>query len=51
MFITRITTQKNNRNRYNVYIEEKGREKYAFSVDEHTLVNFQLQKGERFNGS
>ena len=38
--ITKITRQKNNPERYNIYIEEK----YAFAVDESLLVKYQLSK-------
>jgi len=40
--ITKITTQKNNAERYNIYLDNK----YAFSVDENVLVQFQLTKGK-----
>ncbi len=38
--ITKITRQKNNPERYNIYIEEK----YAFAVDESLIVKYQLSK-------
>ena len=38
--ITKITRQKNNPERYNIYIEEK----YAFAVDESILIKYQLSK-------
>lgn len=40
--ITKIARQKNNPERYNIYIEEK----YAFAVDETILVKYQLSKGK-----
>lgn len=40
--ITKITRQKNNAERYNIYLDNK----YAFSVDENVLVQFQLTKGK-----
>lgn len=44
--IAKITTQQNNRERYNIYFfDEQERAKYAFSVDENVLVKFSLKKG------
>lgn len=43
--ITKITRQKNNPERYNVFLEEK----YAFSVDEGILVRYQLTKGKELD--
>ena len=40
--ISKITRQKNNPERYNVFIEDK----YAFAVDEGTLIKFGLTKGK-----
>src|SRR5699024_6937593 len=45
MKITRITTQKNNNNRYNIYIDAGAGEAYGFSVDEAVLVEYRLRKG------
>ncbi|UOQ92609.1 recombination regulator RecX [Halobacillus shinanisalinarum] len=42
--ITRITTQKRNKNRYNIFLDRGQGETYGFSVDEDILVKFQLQK-------
>ena len=39
--ITKITQQKKNLDRYNIYLDEK----YAFSVHETVLVKFELTKG------
>ncbi|RXJ00392.1 recombination regulator RecX [Anaerobacillus alkaliphilus] len=39
--ISKITVQKKNKERYNIYIEDV----YSFSVDEAVLINFQLRKG------
>lgn len=39
--ITKITTQKKRKHRYNIFIENK----YAFSVDEDVLVKHKLAKG------
>ncbi|MEK4627174.1 MAG: recombination regulator RecX [Solibacillus sp.] len=40
--VTKITRQKNNAERYNIFLNEK----YAFAVDESTLIKFGLQKGK-----
>ena len=40
--ISKITRQKNNPERYNIYMDEK----YAFAVDEGTLIKFGLTKGK-----
>lgn len=40
--ITRIGRQKNNNERYNLYLDEK----YAFSIDEAVLIKYQLSKGK-----
>jgi len=40
--ITKITRQKNNVERYNIYIEEA----YAFAVDESLIVKYQLTKNK-----
>lgn len=42
--ITRITTQKRNKHRYNVFIDEGQGEKFGFSLDEDILVQFNLRK-------
>lgn len=43
--ITRITTQKKNNQRYNIYIKIDQKQKYAFSVSEDVLVKYHLRKG------
>ena len=43
--IAKISVQKRNSERYNVFLLDKGKEYYAFSVDEKTLIDFQLRKG------
>lgn len=40
--VTKIGRQKNNPERYNIYLDEK----YAFAVDEGTLIRFGLTKGK-----
>lgn len=43
--ITRITTQKKNSQRYNVYVSEGEKESFGFGIDETILIEFQLRKG------
>lgn len=43
--ITRITTQKKNANRYNIFLGNNDSDAYAFSVDEAVLIEFHLRKG------
>lgn len=45
MKITRITTQKKNKQRYNIFITEGDQERYGFSVDEAILIKHHLRKG------
>ncbi|GGF23244.1 regulatory protein RecX [Halobacillus andaensis] len=42
--ITRITTQKKSKNRYNIYLDRGQGEAYGFSVDEDILIKYRLQK-------
>ncbi|MRG87525.1 recombination regulator RecX [Salinibacillus xinjiangensis] len=43
--ITRITTQKRKKSRYNIFIEKGSKDEYAFSVDEDVLIKHMLRKG------
>ncbi|WP_342429931.1 recombination regulator RecX [Neobacillus sp. FSL H8-0543] len=43
--ITKITTQKKNQDRFNVFMDYGKGEEYAFSVDSEVLIKFQLKKG------
>jgi|SRR3954453_19028955 regulatory protein len=43
--LTKITTQKKNKERYNIFMDEGKGEQYAFSVDEAVLIKYQLKKG------
>lgn len=43
--ISRITTQKKNKDRYNIYLLEGDKENYGFSVDETILIEYHLHKG------
>lgn len=45
VIITKITIQKKQTDRYNVFIKDGSSEKYAFSVDEDVLIKYQLKKG------
>lgn len=44
--ITRITTQKKHRGRYNVYIDRGEGEEFGFGVSEDVLVTYALSKGK-----
>ena len=44
--IAKITTQKKNTERFNIFLKNgKGEEEYGFSVDQNVLIKFQLKKG------
>ncbi|PLR83645.1 recombination regulator RecX [Bacillus canaveralius] len=43
--ITKISVQKKNHDRYNIFVDEGKGEKFAFSVDEDVLIKYQLKKG------
>ncbi|SET70948.1 regulatory protein [Oceanobacillus limi] len=43
--ISRITTQKKSKSRYNIYLVEGDRDTYGFSVDEAVLIEHNLRKG------
>ncbi|MBP3952369.1 recombination regulator RecX [Bacillus suaedae] len=43
--ITKITLQKRNKGRYNIFLDRGQGEEYAFSVDEDVLIKYQLKKG------
>src|SRR5690625_558232 len=45
MKISKITTQKKNNHRYNIFLQKGSTEEYAFSVDEDVLIKFHLRKG------
>ncbi|WP_017754322.1 recombination regulator RecX [Calidifontibacillus oryziterrae] len=46
--IVRITTQKNNAERFNIYIDRGNGEEYGFSVDQDVYIEFQLRKGNTY---
>jgi len=45
MIISKITRQKELKDRYNIFTHKNGKDEYAFSVDETILVKYQLRKG------
>ncbi|WFT75907.1 recombination regulator RecX [Halobacillus naozhouensis] len=49
--ITRITTQKKSKNRYNIFLDHGQGEAYGFSVDEELLVKFHLRKSMEIDES
>ncbi|WP_102347647.1 recombination regulator RecX [Bacillus sp. Marseille-P3661] len=49
--IVKITTQKNNKERFNVFIDRGNGEEFGFSVDQDVLIEFQLKKGQTFTES
>lgn len=44
-YITKITTQQKNQDRYNIFIDYGKGEEFAFSVDANVLIKYQLKKG------
>nr|WP_163529363.1 recombination regulator RecX [Halobacillus ihumii] len=49
--ITRITTQKKSKSRYNIFLDHEQGEAYGFSVDEDLLVKFHLHKSMEIDES
>lgn len=45
MEISKITRQKELKDRYNIFTNKHGKEEYLFSVDETILIKYQLRKG------
>jgi len=43
--ISRITTQKKNKQRYNIFLTHEKGDQYSFSVDEAILIEYRLHKG------
>ncbi|MEK4304193.1 MULTISPECIES: recombination regulator RecX [Oceanobacillus] len=43
--ITRITTQKKQKHRYNIFLNTSAGDEYGFSVGEDILIQFRLEKG------
>lgn len=48
--ITKITTQKKHKNRFNIFLNTKQGEEYGFSVDEAILIEYRLRKGMELDG-
>ncbi|WP_099157593.1 recombination regulator RecX [Virgibacillus ndiopensis] len=49
--ITRITTQKKRKNRFNIFLDDGQGEAYGFSVDEAVLIEYKLRKGLELDDS
>ncbi len=47
--ITKITTQKKNKERYNIYLDDGTGERYAFSVHEEIILTHRLKKGSEID--
>lgn len=43
--VTRITTQKNNNERFSIFIDKGSGEEFGFGVDQDVLISFGLRKG------
>ncbi|AZB41889.1 recombination regulator RecX [Bacillus sp. FJAT-42376] len=48
-FVTKITSQQKNAERYNIYLDYGKGEEFGFGVDEHTLIKFGLAKGKELS--
>lgn len=47
--IVRITTQKNNTERFNIFVDRGNGEEYGFSVDQDVFIEFGLRKGNSYS--
>ncbi|MBU7594856.1 recombination regulator RecX [Metabacillus halosaccharovorans] len=47
--ITKITTQKQSTERFNIYLDDGQGEKYAFSVDQDVFIKYNLRKGQEID--
>lgn len=47
--VSRITKQKRNKQRYNIFLEHSGQEAYGFSVEEDTLISETIHKGQELD--
>lgn len=47
--ITKISVQKNNKERFNIFLDKGKGEEYAFSVDEDVLIKYRLTKGMKLD--
>ncbi|MTH55478.1 recombination regulator RecX [Bacillus mangrovi] len=48
-FITKITSQQKNAERYNIFLDYGKGEEFGFGVDEHTLIKYGLGKGKELS--
>jgi len=44
-YITKIVVQRENPERFNIFVNRNGKEEFAFSVDQDILIKYQLRKG------
>src|SRR5699024_1360736 len=53
MKISRITMQKKNKHRYNIFLQRDNEVKdfYGFSVEEESLITFDLRKGKQLTNA
>lgn len=49
--IAKITTQKKNKQRYNIFLTHEKGDQYSFSVDEAVLIEYGLRKGMELTGA
>ncbi|MDQ0228535.1 recombination regulator RecX [Metabacillus niabensis] len=47
--ITKITTQKQSDDRFNIFLDDGSGERFAFSVDQDVLIKFNLKKGKELD--
>lgn len=47
--ISKITVQKKAKQRYNIFVNENGADRYSFSVDEDILIKYDMRKGMELN--
>lgn len=47
--ISRITTQKKSKERYNIFLQDNHKEVFGFSVDESVLIDYHLHKGKELD--
>ena len=45
VYVTKIEMQKENHERFNIFVNRNGKEEFAFSVDQDVLIKYQLKKG------
>ncbi|MFC4401502.1 recombination regulator RecX [Gracilibacillus xinjiangensis] len=47
--VSKISVQKKNKHRYNIFLKDKASEYYGFSVDEDLLISYHLHKGQELS--